>query len=511
MLAPAAMHLVDSPFADRLATNYVPSDSDILKIRALLVEPEEELARLDARIDELEATLFELREKRASLKTLIDAHRALTAPIRRIPHDVLLEIFFSCLPSTHNALIDAAESPMLLGRICGTWRYVAYATPRIWSSLHIPSPSYSSFIPPHIESALHRVVAAWLERSGTCPLSISHSEGFDHWDEPFMSQILKVAHRLQHIDLSGTVESLIPFLRLGPQDLPLLQSIRINVPSETTYSLTDRMDALQVPTLHQISLDLSLDPLLLPLRWEQLTGLNLACRPVWTDDGLVGGLTSAGILAVLSRCSNLEQCRLRATARDLDLPSEPSSITLPSLHTFILEDDFLPECVFLNLFAMTEFGPGSPGDTELRADIDPEGYSQEDLVQLLRHFSRISHLRLSSRRMYTYGLVLVDEEFLAAFYSTPDTLCPMLTHIAFNTPYTPPSDAAALAFVSGRMSAGLPLQHFGADFGRPMEMDIAPHLHHFIEGGLRLSLNYVSPRIWELDPQAGLSDTLAWI
>ncbi|KAJ7080547.1 hypothetical protein C8R44DRAFT_688890, partial [Mycena epipterygia] len=79
-----------SPFAEKLNTNYAPSDAEVQQIRALLMEPIDELARVDAQINELLA-------KRALLKAAIDAHRALTSPMRRIPQDVLLEIFLSCL------------------------------------------------------------------------------------------------------------------------------------------------------------------------------------------------------------------------------------------------------------------------------------------------------------------------------------------------------------------------------------------------------------------------------
>ncbi|KAJ7238564.1 hypothetical protein B0H12DRAFT_1025597, partial [Mycena haematopus] len=126
------MSLHNSPFAHRLNTNYVPSDSEISEIRAVLLDPENELAHIDARIEEMEIALAQLKEQRALLKGPIDAHRALISPLRRVPEDVLIEIFLLCLPSEHNALIDPAEAPLVLGRICRHWRSVAYSAPRLW-------------------------------------------------------------------------------------------------------------------------------------------------------------------------------------------------------------------------------------------------------------------------------------------------------------------------------------------------------------------------------------------
>ncbi|KAF7364856.1 hypothetical protein MVEN_00355900 [Mycena venus] len=89
------MSLANSPFRDRLNTNYVPSDSEILEIHALLVDPAEELARLDAQIEEIQLALSLLKEKCASLQAPIDAHRALISPMRHVPLDILQEIFLS--------------------------------------------------------------------------------------------------------------------------------------------------------------------------------------------------------------------------------------------------------------------------------------------------------------------------------------------------------------------------------------------------------------------------------
>ncbi|KAJ6585365.1 hypothetical protein B0H19DRAFT_913524, partial [Mycena capillaripes] len=121
-----------SPFADRLGTNYVPSDEEIQDLCRLLAAPTEELARIETRIDEMDALLGELKAKRASLKTDIDAYGALISAMRRIPDDILRGIFVACLLTAHNTLIDPGEAPMLLGRICRQWRGIAYSTPRIW-------------------------------------------------------------------------------------------------------------------------------------------------------------------------------------------------------------------------------------------------------------------------------------------------------------------------------------------------------------------------------------------
>ncbi|KAJ7143555.1 hypothetical protein C8R43DRAFT_891542, partial [Mycena crocata] len=65
-----------------------------------------------------------LTVKRTTLEGGIDAHTALLFPMRRAPRDILQEIFLACLPTTHNALIDPSEAPLLLGHICSHWHAV---------------------------------------------------------------------------------------------------------------------------------------------------------------------------------------------------------------------------------------------------------------------------------------------------------------------------------------------------------------------------------------------------
>ncbi|KAJ6583927.1 hypothetical protein DFH09DRAFT_911321, partial [Mycena vulgaris] len=92
-----------SPFAEKLNTNYVPSDEEFDEIRALLVEPLGQLARLDTQIDETQAFLDQLRVKRQSLKDESDSYSVLKSLVRHLPQDILQEIFHSCLPTQKNA------------------------------------------------------------------------------------------------------------------------------------------------------------------------------------------------------------------------------------------------------------------------------------------------------------------------------------------------------------------------------------------------------------------------
>ncbi|KAJ7803751.1 hypothetical protein B0H14DRAFT_2886859, partial [Mycena olivaceomarginata] len=61
----------------------------------------------------LQKAISELNEERSSVADYVKAHRALISPFRRLPLDMLQEIFVA--------------SPVLLGRICSSWRTVSRA------------------------------------------------------------------------------------------------------------------------------------------------------------------------------------------------------------------------------------------------------------------------------------------------------------------------------------------------------------------------------------------------
>ncbi|KAJ7785455.1 hypothetical protein B0H14DRAFT_2958528 [Mycena olivaceomarginata] len=68
--------------------------------------------------------ISELNEERSSVADYVEAHRALISPVRRLPLDMLQEIFVACLPTHRNCVMSASEAPVLLGRICSSWRTV---------------------------------------------------------------------------------------------------------------------------------------------------------------------------------------------------------------------------------------------------------------------------------------------------------------------------------------------------------------------------------------------------
>ncbi|KAJ7252089.1 hypothetical protein B0H12DRAFT_623079 [Mycena haematopus] len=109
-------------------------------------------------------------------RRLINSPRSATQLPIRLPLDIIAEIFIACLPTHRNCVMSATEAPVILGRICSSWRTISLSTPRLWSRLHIVQPEslhwpngpYEARVAQRLE-----VGNAWLKRSGNLPLSIS--------------------------------------------------------------------------------------------------------------------------------------------------------------------------------------------------------------------------------------------------------------------------------------------------------------------------------------------------
>ncbi|KAJ7140685.1 hypothetical protein C8R44DRAFT_537561, partial [Mycena epipterygia] len=80
----------------------------------------------------LESLISDLSAQRDQLKDYIDSHRALTSPARRVPLNIVQDIFLACLPTHRNSDMSPTEAPLLLCRICSGRRAITLSTPLLW-------------------------------------------------------------------------------------------------------------------------------------------------------------------------------------------------------------------------------------------------------------------------------------------------------------------------------------------------------------------------------------------
>lgn len=155
MLCDRCGSVATGPSDNRIAETNTFNTHDTSLVHTAIADAESTLKQLDTNIARLQENRIDCLEKLLKLK-------ALMAPIRRIPPEIMAEIFWWSLPD--NPSPSVSSPPLLLGRICSGWRTITLSTAKLWSSL--------TMTPPEIAQSTEIAMKTWLTRAGSCPLTL---------------------------------------------------------------------------------------------------------------------------------------------------------------------------------------------------------------------------------------------------------------------------------------------------------------------------------------------------
>ncbi|KAF7298726.1 hypothetical protein MIND_00820100 [Mycena indigotica] len=441
---------MSSVFAAWLGTNYCPTEDEVQDIRAFLAESQ-------ARVDSLNEAIAKLQEERDKLMEHITAHQVLCAPIRRLPPDVLRELFAQCLPVGRNCAMSAREGPILLGRICSSWRSLVRHTPELWSRLHVVEPPLSTWygaVSHRIQSAKVQqrlqAIKLWLDRAGSLPLSISFQRDGERGTNsatmtrnnstllPFLASYVPRCTSL-HLDCPAVLFDELAHIpseqRVIIEDITLQGGWSID-----RTSSWETLRVLESPTLRRLTLafyECIVQMERLPVNWVHLTFLKIR-------DPFTSGLGhKAKISKVLSGCFNLRTCVLELCDSDdigtglggtVAIP--PSKAVLPHLQHLQLSTDFslLPHLVL-------------PSLRHLILQREDDGYAPPRDDCLLDNIQHILPTLASSPRLETLrcALKLPDDSLMDLLAALPSTL---LTLELVDNPADPQLDDPALEYIA---------------------------------------------------------------
>ncbi|KAF7345530.1 F-box domain-containing protein [Mycena venus] len=119
-----------------LNSNDVPLESDSVFVKVAISKIDAPLASLDGEIARLRAQLQQLEEERASLSCHRDRNCAILSPLRRMPPEVLGQIFSWTLPLlrvTREKGVHITDSPWVLTHVSRRWRAIAFSIPSLWT------------------------------------------------------------------------------------------------------------------------------------------------------------------------------------------------------------------------------------------------------------------------------------------------------------------------------------------------------------------------------------------
>ncbi|KAK7031032.1 hypothetical protein VNI00_013822 [Paramarasmius palmivorus] len=326
--------VVSSPFDRVLRTNYAPSAEELGAIRKLVLSPEEQVQLLNEKI-------FQLEAERDKLQSFINDHRALLSPARRLPRDIIAEIFLHCLPTDQLPTCDASKMPLVLTTVCRSWREIAVTTPRLWRAIHFVIPALVGYtIEDDFRTLFHlrkEGLQLWLERAKSVPLIVSCYMQFNSKKprevgnelQTMYTEYMKVLSRYstqwKTLYLSSIpLELLSPLQVLKANDVPLLRTLSLESNAfelGRPWMLASRehplLDITRTPSLR--ALHLSREPadiFLFPARWADLTELSICPLSRSFPQSAIDPLQVVQRLA--QTCHSLRKCNLDLTMSRFD-------------------------------------------------------------------------------------------------------------------------------------------------------------------------------------------------
>lgn len=510
----------------------------MIPLRMIIRQALEERSRIEDEITKLIARIDELRLKETKIDDFVRSHRALIPAIRRLPVELIQRIFFWSLPN-RNPAMNVKEAPMLIGRVCSTWRQISLATPQLWCGLHLHA---GSSLTSHGQQAQLQLygdaVTAWLSRSGNLPLSISFTDvecwgvPDDEAQKPYLLDALIVfSHRWKHINLRIPNLYCRRFSHLTEADVPLLETAAFEITQVHPELISTSLSFLRSKSLHTAAIYNSASiASAFPFCWENLTKIFVGSS--FTESGRLMLYQAVNILRA---CSRLIACALEIDFAHITGPvaSPTATIRLLHLETLRVTISWIGNNI-IPAFSQTVGSFFSTIESPQLRRLDLTGARQFRHIDLMpffeRHSLRIEGVTFDTGEDQTLELVqglslialckhlhidesygpdgwgspnikpaTLNEAFLLRLTSPPFSsqqyLCPRLEDVDFRFSYTSDiTDEAILRFILARTSLApegvsyLKRAHF--TFARLAKIDILPELQHVIDEGLALRLNY---------------------
>ncbi|KAF8059236.1 hypothetical protein FPV67DRAFT_1518873 [Lyophyllum atratum] len=208
------------------------SDREYKQARTLISDTEKVVISLDQEIPRLIAKREEVAER-------LSRFRFATAPYKRLPVEVLSDIFVWTLDGQPVVFppVDCSDAPWVLRQICSSWRHVALNEPRLWNDVRITIPAAHPRLPLMV-NFLHSII------SPTGPLSIFLKRNIDTTPERVVDDLI-IPHipRIKNLNLHITFGAFGRLLEIRHQDFSELETLHLSIYSRTDmFGRGSRMD-----------------------------------------------------------------------------------------------------------------------------------------------------------------------------------------------------------------------------------------------------------------------------
>ncbi|SJL17725.1 uncharacterized protein ARMOST_21286 [Armillaria ostoyae] len=262
----------------------------------------------------------------AVLKSL-ENRKSVFAPVRRLPRDILLEIFYSVCNSwwqddhhaeeddyTHDSL-DMTGPLWVLGSVCGLWRDILHTSPASWARYVSVKSPFSKHAP--------EILQAYLEHTGEHPLSlvsVCYSPNIAE-DSKIMSILVQSSYRWKNVCIRTHAHHMHHLESVS--HFPVLQTIEIDIFDNEDYGFPAEMSSdicLKSPQLWQASLpSQGIDQVRLPSGITHYSGY----------------ITCVEDLQLLSQLPKLRTCHIPSSETSL---TDATPVVMVELRQLYVED-----------------------------------------------------------------------------------------------------------------------------------------------------------------------------
>ncbi|KAL0576983.1 hypothetical protein V5O48_004993 [Marasmius crinis-equi] len=296
-----------------------------------LQDAAKDLESYQVEVNKLKATILTLEAIQTGLRQTTEKYQAFLAPIRRLPDDILLEIFghYCQTNELRSGRLPAAST---LASVCHHWRQATISAPTLWSSFSIDFGDWVDTS--NGADIISDLTIFFLERSQSSALRIKIHFPYDPGDPPIdfdwattMDIIYASSSRWRSFEMRWCPEYLAQS-EAGPLQLPNLRHLTLHtfVPwgPEIGTGILDRF--MECPSLGSVNLDLEGTESRLRLPWTQLEAIELQ------------GCESRPAFSVLSR-SRPQKVTL-VNIDDKQRPYDGDGVVLNTVTSLSMQSDY---------------------------------------------------------------------------------------------------------------------------------------------------------------------------
>ena len=307
--------LPEAPFPHLLRSNIPPSDSEAIDILNVISAVEAQSLHLVQECGPDRITKYRLDH----IHQFVLAHKGVLSAIRRIPPELLQEIFLTVpwISSQWNSTI-----PWALSQVCRLWRITALSVSSLWNRLptiylhHKTSPSYVAQI------------LELLKRSRDAPISFYVYAPFKELNShPIIDALVLHSERWQTVSIDSTTLTISAFRGIKGR-LSSLRTLSLEIWRHTDSVVFDMFE--DAPQLREVNLDGPF-PGEVRLPFSQLTRYKERVRGRGVANYTISLATSLTTLEI-SRFSE---------SPDIPVVTLPSLVTLKVQFNDILSQGFL--------------------------------------------------------------------------------------------------------------------------------------------------------------------------